>query len=67
MFGAAGQLFLTLAGVSLLFACLQANGAMEAAASPGARATAEVGSAADGAGGMTPRLRFRAVDASMVP
>lgn len=32
MFGAAGQLFLTLAGVSLLFACLQANGAMEAAA-----------------------------------
>ncbi len=32
MFGAAGQLLLTLAGVSLLFACLQANGAMEAAA-----------------------------------
>ncbi|MFN9894236.1 MAG: SLC13 family permease [Acidobacteriota bacterium] len=32
MFGAAGQLFLTLAGVSLLFACLQANGAMEGAA-----------------------------------
>ena len=32
MFGAAAQLFLTLAGVSLLFACLQANGAMEAAA-----------------------------------
>jgi di/tricarboxylate transporter len=32
MLGAAGQLFLTLAGVSLLFACLQANGALEAAA-----------------------------------
>jgi hypothetical protein len=32
MFAAAGQLFLTLAGVSLLFACLQTNGAMEAAA-----------------------------------
>jgi len=32
MFASAGQLLLTLAGVSLLFACLQANGAMEAAA-----------------------------------